>query len=244
MSNFYFWSCFNVRGRNSMYPHVIEKAWIDQRFNIWKNFTYKSACNQIDQDYKYILEIDEVNYEYTSSLFNSLNDPKLILLKNTLFENKINTENNIIARVDSDDLYRNDAVFLFKKAFEQNKDIDYVIMSKGYFINVKTFEIKRYYSPSGPFFAAKIPNNLNTYKSSMDTPIFIGHGQVRTKKHIFIDDNMAMVTSHDYNTDQWQFRQTAQHTSNVGVVRMHEAEDCSEEELKNKEIILKSFGLA
>jgi hypothetical protein len=226
-----------------MYPHVTEKSWVDQRFNIWKNFTYKSICNQIDKNYKYILEIDEVNYDYTSSLFNELNDEKLIILKNTLFENKINTEDNIIARVDSDDLYRNDAIIKFRETFNNNPEIEYVMMSKGYFINVNTFEIKKYYSPSGPFFAAKINNNLNTYKSSMDTPIFIGHGQVKHKPYKFIDENMAMVTSHDYNTDQWQFRQTAQHTSNVGAVRMHEAESCSEEEIKNKSSILKSFGL-
>ena len=226
-----------------MYPHVTEKSWVDQRFNIWKNFTYKSICNQIDKNYKYILEIDEVNYDYTSSLFNGLNDEKLIILKNTLFENKINTEDNIIARVDSDDLYRNDAIIKFRETFNNNPEIEYVMMSKGYFINVNTFEIKKYYSPSGPFFAAKINNNLNTYKSSMDTPIFIGHGQVKHKPYKFIDENMAMVTSHDYNTDQWQFRQTAEHTSNVGAVRMYEAESCSEEEIKNKSSILKSFGL-
>jgi hypothetical protein len=226
-----------------MYPHVTEKSWVDQRFNIWKNFTYKSICNQIDKNYKYILEIDELNYDYTSSLFNNLNDEKLIILKNTLFENKINTSDNIIARVDSDDLYRNDAIIKFRQTFDNNPDIEYVMMSKGYFINVNTFEIKKYYSPSGPFFAAKINNNLNTYKSSMDTPIFIGHGQVKHKPYRFIDENMAMVTSHDYNTDQWQFRQTAEHTSNVGAVRMYEAESCSEEEIKNKNNILKSFGL-
>jgi len=226
-----------------MYPHVTEKSWVDQRFNIWKNFTYKSICNQIDKNYKYILEIDELNYDYTSSLFNDLNDEKLIILKNTLFENKINTEDNIIARVDSDDLYRNDAIIKFRETFNNNPEIEYVMMSKGYFINVNTFEIKKYYSPSGPFFAAKINNNLNTYKSSMDTPIFIGHGQVKHKPYKFIDENMAMVTSHDYNTDQWQFRQTAEHTSNVGAVRMYEAESCSEEEIKNKSSILKSFGL-
>lgn len=241
--NFYFWSCFNVRGRNSMYPHVIEKAWIDNRFNIWKNFTYKSVCNQLDKNYKYILEIDEINYDYTSSLFNALNDEKLVLLKNTLIENKLDTTNNIIARMDSDDMYRNDAIIKFKETFISNPDIEYVMMSKGYFINVNTFEIKRYYSPSGPFFAAKIPQNLNSYTSTMDTPIFIGHGQVKHKPYRFIDENMAMVTSHDYNTDQWQFRQTAQHTSNVGAVRMQEAEPCSEEELNNKTSILQTFGL-
>lgn len=243
MKNFYFWSCFNVRGRNSMYPHVIEKAWIDQRFAIWKNFTYKSISNQIDKNYKYIIEIDEVNFDYTSGLFLSLNDDKLILLKNTLLENKINTTNNILARLDSDDLYRNDAIVKFQEAFEKNKDLEYVMMSKGFFINVNTFEIKRYYSPSGPFFAGKIDANLNTFKSTKDTPMFIGHGQVIHKKCQFINEDMAMVTSHDFNTDQWQYRQTTQHTSNVGLVRMQEAESCSKQELENKEDILKSFGL-
>jgi hypothetical protein len=73
---------------------------------------------------------------------------------------------------------------------------------------------------SGPFFAPKINNNLNSYNSTMDTPIFIGHGQVKNHRYVFIDDDMAMVTSHDYNTDQWQFRQTSEHTSNVGLAML------------------------
>lgn len=243
MKNFYFWSCFNVRGRNSMYPHVTEKAWIDQRFDIWKNFTYKSICNQIDKNYNYILEIDELNFEYTSQLFKDLNDKKLILLKNTLIENKINTDNNILARVDSDDLYRNDAVLKFREAFEKSPELEYVMMSKGYFINIKTFEIKKYYSPSGPFFAGRIDQNLNTFVSTKDTPMYIGHGQVIHRKCLSIDENMAMVTSHEYNTDQWQYRQTPEHRSNVGLVRLQEAPSCSEEEQNNKNEILKSFGL-
>lgn len=186
MSNFYHCiiSQFNVkvhRPKRSPNPYPKDYDWVEKRLNILENYTYKSILNQTNQNFEWLVFIDDKNTSkehkdrinkleritpvYISHRcdFNYKIDIVEYLDKN----NKLN-DYSITTSLDSDDCIRKDFIDLIQTKYFNNQSASKINFNFGYRydFNTKYFWLIRW--PDNPFLTvienSKNINNLKTCK--------------------------------------------------------------------------------
>ena len=144
---------------------TLTDAWISYRYDIWKNFTWKSILNQTHKDWVYCLSCDIKGKEITDKYFKQIKDKRFFLTygdtkqERSVMRKISNDKDEMInVRIDSDDMYHPKA---FSELIENiDYEHDWYLWLKGYGYQYFNGRMLKHYKPghSGPFFAHRYKN--------------------------------------------------------------------------------------
>lgn len=193
----------NQDGRN------LNPDWIDYRMQLMCNFTLPSLAQQTSNDFSTRIFCDARSRQTVENAFKkytSRRKPKLLFV----FNNDEDTESRQLrpdatkvldTRIDSDDMFREDAIHLIKN---NSKDCEVIIPPNGYLYNSPT--LRHFHWPSPPYYTfctdPETWNNKDLYYKwwKLDREV-ASHMEIRDKfTSSIIEERIFCTLAHGSNT--------------------------------------------
>jgi len=169
---------------------------IQYRYGIWKDYTLKSMLNQKDTDWIWAIKLHQKTKKLTKGFFSKW-DERIIECYGEEQQKAVlrRYDDVLIIRLDSDDLYRNDAVKLYRKAATKNNN-EFFLCMEGFMYDIDNNTMARYDpSTSTPFHARRVHGQTHPKMG-----INMQHRRIKFNKPYIMDKNLYIVTVHNQNT--------------------------------------------
>jgi len=173
----------------------LKKEWIEYRYEIWKKYTYQSILRQTDQNWIWIMKFHPQTKDIVESIFQNLDDRVILNFDEEKQKEILSRYDDVlIVRLDSDDMYRGDAIEQYRFAVE-NSDHNFFLCMKGYMFETNGKLAK--YDPihSTPFHARRVNGKTHKYAN-----IGLQHRRIKDHNPYIMPENLFMVTIHNHNT--------------------------------------------
>ena len=186
-----------LRGKEFGIERPISKEWMKFRHNIWENYTWESLMNQSDKDWVYVIKCSPKRNVLAKRLFGNI-DERIEITFSEEEERKILRRYNevLLIRIDSDDMYRFDAISEYRKAANSSVQ-EFFLCKHGYIHEQKPGGELAKYDPkhSSPFHARRI--NGQTHEKC---GIGMQHRKIGRGFHFSMPSNLFVVGVNGQNT--------------------------------------------
>jgi predicted O-methyltransferase YrrM len=188
-----FWSKFDLCGSGSARP---SREWIEYRFRHWLAFTLASVLEQDHGEFLYWLLCDPARRDATEPLRRCIRDDRVHLVYTDecprLFRQLPNRDRYLVTRIDSDDLYH---PAVASTLVRRTAASEFLQFNRGYACDVDSGQVRRWRSPSSPFYSHMYGPELRSRRSWREP----NHTTLRGRATV-LEPGRFLVALHQRNT--------------------------------------------
>jgi len=177
---------------------VRERAgWNAERLRLWRRYCMASLLRQTHGQFEVWLLCDPALDRWNRELAATFPDDRFQVVcdSHTVAARMSGADQYIFARIDSDDVYGDDALATYASAATDMGDKRYVQCEEGWVFDEQSGRIWEWNNPSPAFFALVTgPDGLDTYH-----PHLAHHGRIRPESVEIIGRRMFVVICHGGN---------------------------------------------